>query len=227
MHCFGCNADSSSESGTCEVCGKPLAADPDLYFKAGMEAMAEGRIDPCIDFLRDCVKLGPNHLSGRYNLGFALCFANECDEAVEHYMAVVEHDPNYPGIYTALGQAAFGSYLSHLEQTESNRKAMIEHLRKAIEQDPNDVDAYFSLGNAYIAMGSADKSLPWLREALKLHPDSSAIHFAVAKAFKMLQKLPEAAIMARKSMELSDPDDPLSEEIQALFSELKQAVSAR
>lgn len=225
MHCFRCDADSTSESGTCELCGKPLETDPDRYFKAGMEAMAEGRIGSCISFLGDCVLLSPDHVSAHYNLGLALCLANKCDEAIEHLTAVADRDPSYPGIYTALGQAAFGSYLSHIEQAESSRKAMVQLLMKAIEEGPNDVDAYFSLGNAYIAIGSAEKSLPWLRHALRLHPDSSAIYFAVAKAFKMLEKYPEAAIMARRSMEFSNPNDPLAEDIRRLLAELQETAA--
>ena len=226
MHCFGCDTDFEGESLTCEVCGKPLETDADRYFKAGMGAMAAGDVNRSISFLRDCVKLEPNHLSGRYNLGLALCLAGNCDQATEQYTAVIEQQPDFPGIYTALGQAAFGSYLAHLEHAESNRNAMIELLMRAIEQDPEDVDAYFSLGNAYIAIGTADKALPWLKCAMKLHPDSAAIYFVVAKAFKMLERYPEATLMARRSVELSDPNDPFLEDVQNLLSELQEVALA-
>ena len=224
MHCFECDVHAACEARTCEVCGKPLERDPDRYFKAAMEAMAAGNPDRAIRLLRDCIELNPDHLSGRYNLGLALALADRYDEANQHYMAIIKQDPKYPGIYTALGQTAFGSYIVHMEKTESKRKAMIQFLMKAIEQDPEDVDAYFSLGNAYVAMENGEQALPWLECALKLHPDSSAIYFVMAKALKMLQKHSEASVMARKSMELSDPSDPFREDIRDLLSELRQAV---
>jgi len=224
MHCFECDADSAAGSRACEVCGKLLTTDPDRYFKAGMEAMAAGDIDRSIGLLRDCITMNPQHINGRYNLGLALCLSNSYDEAIEQYLAVFEQDAGYPGIYTVLGQAAFGSYMAHVEQAENQSKTMIQLLTKAVEVDPDDVDAHFSLANAYIAIEMADRALPHLKCALSLHPDSSAIHFTVAKAFKMLGKYEEAAIMATRSMQLASPDDPFREDIRDLLSELEQAV---
>ena len=220
MNCVRCKSDSASDSETGDVCGGPLARDPDLYFKAGMEAMFAGEIERSTHLLSNCVQLNPDHLSGRYNLGIALCLANKCDEAIEQCIAVMEREPNYPGLYTVLGQAAFGDYLYHREQADSNRRAMFQLLKRAIEQDPSDVDAYFSLGNACIAVGSAAEALTWLRKAMDFHPDSSAIHFAAAKAYKMLRRHTEAVNMAKLAMELSGPSDPLGEEIKALFAEI-------
>ena len=220
MYCFKCQSDCAGNSDKCEHCGGRLERDPDQYFKAGMEAMLAGEVDHAAQLLGNCVELNPDHLSGRYNLGIALCLANKCDEAIEQCIAIMEREPDYPGVYTVLGQAAFGDYLYHREQAESNRRAMFQLLKRAIEQDPSDVDAYFSLGNACIAVGSAAEALTWLEKALEFHPDSSAIHFAAAKAYKMLRRRSEAANMAKMAMELSGPSDPLGEEIKALFAEI-------
>lgn len=221
MYCFECDSYSSGKSGTCTICGQPLVSDPDRYFRAGMEAMALGEIDRAIMFLKDCVALAPNHLSGRYNLGIALCMAGEYDEANEQFAMVEDKDPDFPGLGTAMGQAAFGLYLYHTEQGESCRKAMIRFFSKAIEQDSDDVDAHFSMGNAYMAMGMPSKALPWLKYALKLQSDTSAIHFAMAKAYKAVESYPEAITSARKAAELSKPNDPLADDIASLLAELE------
>lgn len=222
MRCLHCDSDSAAGSEICGKCGTLLETDPDWYFKAGMEAMAAGDIARSIGYLADCVHLNPDHLSGKYNLGVAMSLVNRCDEAMEHLAEIAKQKPDYPGVYTALGQAAFGSYLAHAEQVESKRRTMVRFLRKAIERDSEDVDAYFSLANAYIALGTADLALPCLRHAMKLHPDSAAIHFVTAKAFKMLDKYPEAVVMARKSMQLSEPTDPFWADIESLVLELQQ-----
>lgn len=172
MHCFGCNSELVTESRICKTCGRPVETDPDRYFKAGMEASAAGDLDRSIKHLTDCVNLDPDHLSGRYNLGIALALANRCDEAMEHYYAVADQEPNYPSIYTALGQAAFGSYMTHTAEAESGRKMMIHMLMKAIEQDPEDVDACFSLANAYgegfaVAETRADPASRFIRDILR------------------------------------------------------------
>lgn len=223
MHCFGCESDSRVDSETCEVCGKPFDTDADRYFRAGMNALLSGEVDLSTRLLEDCVKLNPSHLSGRYNLGLALCMADRCDEAMAHYMAVAEIEPNYPGIYTVLGQATFGDYLYHMEMAESKRTETFDLLTKAISQDPGDVDAYFSLANAYMAIGSAREALPWLKKAMELDPGSSAIFYALGKAYKMLRRDSEAADMARQAMDLSKADDPLHEDIEMLCAECEVA----
>lgn len=222
MYCFECDSYSEGESRTCRKCGRPLETEPDKYFKAGMETLASGAIDRAIMFLKDCTALAPDHLSGLYNLGIALCMAGECDEANEVFALIEERDPDFPGLYTATGQAAFGLYLYHSEQTESSRKTMLQLFAKAIEQDPDDVDAHFSMGNAYMAIGMPSKALPWLKRALELQSDTSAIHFALAKAYKAVESYPEAIMSARKAAELSKADDPLASDIASLLAELDE-----
>ena len=222
MHCFRCHVDTPADAETCEICGGQLDTDPDRYFRAGMDAMLAGEIERSSRLLEDCVRLNPRHLSGRYNLGLVLCMDDRCNEAMQQYMAVMELEPSYPGIYTALGQAAFGDYLSHLEQAEAKRKAMFQLLKKAIEQDPSDVDACYSLANAYLAIGAAQEALPWLQKAVDAQPDSSAIYYALGKAYRILGRDSEAVAMARLAMELSCADDPLVDEIKMLVAECEQ-----
>lgn len=222
MYCFECHFESRDDSRVCLHCGKPLSTDADAYFKAGMGAVSTGDCERAIALLRDATLLYPGHLNARYNLGLALSLVGKCEESMEQYVEVARLDPNYPGIYTALGQSAFGSYMKHMEEAEWSRKAMFQLLMKAVEHDPDDVDAYFSIANAYIAVGNADQSLPWLRHALCLHPDSAAIYYTMAKALRMLKQYPEAAKMAGKSMELSTQEDPFRDEIVELLTELRE-----
>ena len=223
MYCFSCRNDSS-ESGICTVCGKPFTADPDQYFKAGMEALAAGEVNRSVALLRECVNLNPDHLNARYNLGTALAMDDRNNEALEQYLAVVQKESDYPGIYTALGQVAFGSYLSLVQQAEEQGRAMIRLFMKAIEEDPEDVDAHFSIANAYIALEDPVEALPHLEHALILQPDSSAVLYTMAKAFMMLGRYSEATLMATRSMRAASPDDPFWEDIQSLLSELRQAA---
>lgn len=226
MHCFKCGSESASNSAVCRSCGAPLEHDPDSFFKAGMEAMASGDLSEAVALLDDCTRLDPQHVSGRYNLGMALCLANQCDDAIEQYEYIAQEQPGYAGIFTALGQAAFGSYLEHVRMAEVQSEAMVQYLLAAIEQDPDDVDAYFSLGNAYIALDRPEKSLAWLRSAVQLHPDSPAIHYTIAKALKMLERYQDAANEAEQAVQLLASDEPFKDEIEALWFELREKITA-
>ena len=220
MYCFECDSDTRALSGKCDICGKPLTADADRYFKNGMEALASGELGHAIDLLGSCVKTNPSHINGQYNLGMALALAGRNDDAQNAYMMVVTFDPEYPGIYTALGQISFANYLNYCEQAETQRQMMLRLFEKAINEDNDDVDAYYSLANAYIAIGSADKALPCLKHALEIQPESAAVHVSLARAFAMLEKYAEASTILDKSVMLSSPDDAFMDEIQYLKDEL-------
>lgn len=224
MRCFDCGTDFETATDACPNCGRLPETDPDRYFKAAMESVASGDLKGSIALLQDCLELNPDHLSGRYNLGVALSLEDRCDEAIDHLSVVASQDPDYPGIYTAMGQAAFGSYLFHEEQANLRSAMMIHLLRQAVDRDSQDVNAYFSLGNAYIALGMAKEALPCLKYALSLDPHSSATCFTMAKAFKMLGKCRQAALMAQKALDLSDASDQFREDMQSLLADLRQGV---
>jgi len=132
-----------------EVNSQLFGSDADLYFKAGMEALAIEDLEESLSQLERCLLVSSKHLSARYNLGIVLSLLDRCDEAMTHFEKILVHNPRYPGIYTAMGQAAFGSYLTHRQKVEQYKESMIRLLERAVEEDAEDMDAYFSLGNAY------------------------------------------------------------------------------
>lgn len=221
MFCLNCSFDDTESLVVCRRCGSPFGLDADGYFKAGMDALATDDIDRSISLLQSCIRLNQDHVSGRFNLGLALCHLDRCDEAMEHFKRVRQLCPDYPGIYTAMGQAAFGSYLEYQQMAQSCGEMMIGFLKQAITLDPDDVDACFSLGNAYLAIGDADQAVAWLVRAHALHPDSHAVYFTLAKALKELGQLEDAVDMARESLQRCSPKDMFWEESRRLFLELQ------
>lgn len=222
MHCLTCNSTVSHTNGKCETCGRPMETDADSYFRAGMDALAVNDYQRAETLFSDCLCLNPRHVSARFNLGLALNMAERCEEAVDQFAIIMETEPDYPGICTALGQALFGSYIWHREQAEQLKETMIKVLTRAVEEDPEDVDAHFSLANSYIAVGEPEEALRCLYRALELQDDSWAIYLALAKTLAMLGRRVEAAQMASKALEFSDEDNAFREEIWDLLSELQQ-----
>jgi tetratricopeptide (TPR) repeat protein len=187
-----------------------------------MDALAAGDAEKAVILLRNCIEINPGHISGRYNLGIALGLLEEYDEARYQLISVLEQEPDYPGAYTALGQINFASFKIYLEQAEMYKEMMLRMLGYAIETDPEDVDAYFTLGNAYATMGDAERALYYLKQALRIDPNSAAIYFVLAKVFMMLKKYKRAKSMAIKAAALSSPKDPFIEDLHDLLAELKQ-----
>lgn len=222
MYCFDCDSDIPDQSYICSKCGIQLPTDSDWYFKAGMDALGAGEVDMAITLLRNCVEINPGHTSGRYNLGIALCLSSQHDEALLQFTTILELDPDYPGIYTALGQLALANFKVHMEEAEMHRAAMIHFLTLAIEKDNEDVDAHFTLANAYLETGDPEKALRCLKRAVSLDSDSPAIYSSLARALKMLGRHKEARAMAKKAMLLSPPDAPFIEDLRTLVAELGQ-----
>lgn len=205
----------------CPICSTPFITDSDYYFRQGMSMLLKGGTDRAITLLRICVDLNPSHISGRYNLGLALVSAGKCDEAMEHYVIAAQRNPDMPGIYTALGKAAFGSFITHSQEAEVMSRSMICLLEKAIERDPQDIDAYISLGEAYLAIGDTERAIGCLRRCLEIEPASPAIYYELAKVYTSLEQFPEAADMASKSMQYAGPDDPVIDGIRQLMCDLE------
>lgn len=222
MRCSECGFDLSESDTGCPNCGAGQRPDPDNHFKAAMDSVANNDLEGAIDLLERCLEGNPEHLTGRFNLGVALSLADKCDEAIGHLYYVLTQDESYPGIYTALGEAAFGSYLYHEEQASMKSVVMIELFKRGIEQDQQDVDAYFSLGNAYVALGMGEEALSCLKSAMALDPESSAIHYVLARAFMMTGKFGEAKLMARKALDLAAPSDQFLGDIESLLTEIQR-----
>lgn len=227
MRCFACSIDFDYDTRICAICGRPLETDSDRYFKAGMAALDAGNLEESIVLFSDCLNLNPNHLTARFNLGIAYSLNNQCDTAMEELLAVAAQDPNYPGLFTALGQAAFGSYLHHRELAQEREQQMLQLLKEAISRDDADVDALFSLGNAYIALDNPLQALPYLKRAAIIDPNAPAIYFTLAKTFQMLGRNQEALLMAEKSLAISSPEDGFRDLIEGLFSDLQDELHAK
>lgn len=226
MRCSECGCELEPQMTECPNCGGRHSMDPDSHFKAAMDFVADGNLEGAIELLEHCLNADPEHLTGRFNLGVALCLADKCDEAIGHLYYVLTKEPDYPGIYTALGEAAFGSYLYHEEQASMKSMAMIHLLKQAIDQDEEDVDAYFTLGNAFLALGLAEEALPALKSALRLDPQSPAIFYLIAKSYRELGRLREARMMAERALDLAQPDNQFLDDIESLVTELQEEALA-
>lgn len=65
-----------------------------------------------------------------------------------------------------------------------------------------------------------------MQNALKLQSDTSAIYFALAKAYKAVESYPDAITSVRKAAEFSKADDPLAGDIARLLSELEHSENS-
>jgi tetratricopeptide (TPR) repeat protein len=135
------------------------------------------------------------------------------DEAKQEYQAILQSNPNLPGIHYRLGRlylsapktaTTMDDARAELEQElkinpdnagaeyvlgEMARQAeqwpdAIAHFTQAVKLDPVFADAEMGLGRALLAQDRPADAIQPLQQAVKLQPDNPATHFHLATAYR-------------------------------------------
>ena len=146
----------------------------------------------------------PKDFVAHYNLASALEKEGKLDEAITHYAAAAEAQPD-----DATAQNGWGAAL----QAEGDLSAASAHYRQALELEPNNADALYNLGNCLLDRGEFDEAAGRFRALIQLNPQDTGarrkLAMALGGAGTMLaneNRLDEAVSDFRESLALA-PDD--------------------
>ena len=103
------------------------------------------------------------------------------DRAIHFFEKAIQIDPNYASAWTGLG-AIYDLKGQFLGIPELSHKA-IELEKKAIELNPRLAYAHQFLGGAYVSIGRYDEAIESIKEAMRIEPNSSGAHAALARAY--------------------------------------------
>lgn len=125
------------------------------------------------------------------NLGVVLQLEGRYEEAARMFEKAIDLNPNSYRSWGNLGSALTWSGADKAKAREAHEKAiaLADEARKAT---PNDVAVLASLGSYYAALGDEKRSIPLLRQAIALDPDSAATAFQVGEAYESLHRREEA-----------------------------------
>jgi tetratricopeptide (TPR) repeat protein len=160
------HADQKNFQNAVDVLKEALAEYPermDLKFLVGVNLERAGKIDQCIQVMRDVIKQDPNH-AGAYNyLGYLFAERGEnLDEAERLIKRALELKPNDGYFLDSLGWVYY--------QQERYEKAL-EVLNKANRLAPNEGVILEHIGDCYKALGQATKALSFYEQATKAKVD--------------------------------------------------------
>lgn len=134
-------------------------------------------------------------------------------EAAYEYKAVLEKDPNMPGIHYRIGRLILSQprtdttfadaekefkaelaidpnnagaeyVLGELARQSENWPEAIAHFSRAVKLDPHFADSFTGLGRSLMESGKANEAIAPLETAIRLEPDNPSAHFYLATAYR-------------------------------------------
>jgi Flp pilus assembly protein TadD len=162
------------------------------------------------------------------NLGLLLTDMGRTDEALAHYLKVLEINPNDIETHNNLGvflekmgrpDEALAHYRKALEinpnhaEAHNNLGVLLEkmgrpgeasaHYRKAMEINPNSAEAHYNLGILLAKMGRTDEALAHYRETLEINPNHTGAHNNLGVLLEKMGRTDEAMAHYRKAVEIN------------------------
>ena len=128
--------------------------------------MDKGQYDQALRYLTEAVRLDPNFLEARMNLGFVYAKIGQAKEALDEYEEALIREPNLAVLHS--NKAAALVMLSRWEEAE-------QAARRALQLDPASIDANYMLGIALMKQGKiTPETAARLAVAAKKHPRARA-----------------------------------------------------
>jgi tetratricopeptide (TPR) repeat protein len=130
-----------------------------------------GELDKAIAHFETASRIRSGKRDAHYNLGSAFMQMNLGDvlarkglpdEAMVHYQAAIDLQPDYANAYYNRGSVLL---------TEGRIDEAVADLEKTLQIEPNDADAHTTLGNAFLRKGSLQEAIAHYKEASVLAPE--------------------------------------------------------
>ena len=120
------------------------------------------------------------------------------DRALELAETARAIDPDIPEVYWALG---------FIHAQARRYDLAIGSLQRAVELNRSYADAYALMAGIYTYMGQANRSIPLLRRALRLHPDGGYLYFLILGRAYLFENDIEQALINLREARKRNPDD--------------------
>jgi len=144
---------------------KPSKAAAKAFDRA-FRAWNKGQSDQELRYLTEAVRLDPDYVEARTNLGAVYAKADRPEEALEQYEQALALEPNLALLHS--NKAAALVMLSRWEEAEQAG-------RRAVQLDPKSIDGNYMLGIALMKQGKiTPETAACLAMAVKKHPRAGA-----------------------------------------------------
>lgn len=157
---------------------------------------SQNQTDDAIEAYRKALRIDPNYVEARVNLGVMLARARQIDQAITEYQTALSMDPNHAPAHYNLGNAM--SILGRRDE------AMLTY-REALRSDPNHVEARINLGGLLLQSGQLDEAATEYRKVLEIAPRNITALCNLATALARAGNTDGSITELRRALEI-DPD---------------------
>ena len=148
---------------------------------------------------RELIRLKPEHVTSRLNLGRTLTKLGRHKEAIAELREAIRLSPSDFKIWVNLGHALMAS--------DRNDEAMAAY-REAMRLQPARISAHLQLAGDLAARGKTDEAIAAYREAARIDPDNTDPHNFLARLFDEVKgDFASAAAEFQEVMRIN-PDEP-------------------
>jgi len=165
---------------------------PELLFREAVEAQRRGDDAAAVQKYQQLIKLRPDVVEVRANLGAALAHLGRFDEAIVQYRAAIAALPGNTGLRLNLALA----FLKKGALPEAVRE-----LKPLHEADPSDLRIAILLGECYSRQGHDADAIALLVPLEATHPDDLDLAWALGQALVHAGRLADGLALVEKVAE--------------------------
>ena len=186
---------------TLSVEGNPK--DSESWYYLGRTKYNRSRLPEAIRAFEECLRLDPNDVKAKANLGLALQGLGRIDEALEAYRSAIAMEK-----HGAQRNAEPFIDLGNLLLEQNQIDDAIANLSEAREISPSDPRVHESLGKAYLRIDKFSEAQAELEKAASLAPNSAPVHYMLGQVYRKRGLNEKAKAEFDRAAILNEPKSP-------------------
>jgi tetratricopeptide (TPR) repeat protein len=195
-----------------------LQAEPNatIYFSISKDYLLLNKFSRAVETGSEAVKLEPQNITYRENLGTIYFQGSRPDLAIHEYEEIIKIDSNYTAGWFAL---------AHLYQPSNPQKA-IEIYENLLNRNDEQLDILFQCAQLYFSLGRYDEAVIKYKRILELDPGNKQIQKQLAEAYSKNGKSEQAQILLETMVAADSSDMEATATLADFYLEQKQFQKA-
>lgn len=190
---------------------------PEIWFELGMSYKAKGIIADAVRAFEKALKIGPDYLPARLELGKSQLLLNLPLKAAANFEAILKHSPRHAEATFQLGityqsqqmvdraldylakavalspeNPAYQTRLATLLREQGRPNEAVAHYRAALALKPKEPSIVGELGQTYLQLGLTGQAIDAFKQALALDSASPDLYRHLGRAYFLAKRFGEA-----------------------------------